>query len=320
MPAYKKKPQGIGAKYRQKKAAAKTAYKSANYGVSKTDEKAMMKMAEKIAERTVSKNVETQRSQALVTFKHVNGGTAGPTAGWNLPGLNQWWPTGATNWTFLPSQMMVFNLSSLSQVKGTQSGSISGWRQGNKINVQGLTVSVRGKIQDLAADCKYHLMLVRRKDGTGAGSYTTPTIINAPTAALYKPLESGPYFNANAAASVTNPVPQHLSLLRRNTDAWSFVEKGHAVKQVLASPTGNRFVTEDGTATSESGMIGSLDFDLYHSFNTVWDFTTNTQMQAGVAPVLKGGDYYLFFWREGPGDVQAETAFNLYMELAYKDA
>jgi len=313
-------PAGTNAKLRAAVDAKKKAKLAANYGFNKSDERAMMKMAEKIAEKTVSKNVETQRSHCLVTLKPVNGSTAGPTSGFNLPALNQYWGTAGAASTFLGSQMLVFNLSALSQVKGTQSGSISGWRQGNRINVQGLTVRAVGRIQDLSADCKYHLMLVRRKDGTGAGSYTTPTIINAPTASLYKPLESGPYYSSNTVANVTNPVPAHISLMRRNTDAWSFVEKGHMTKSISAMPTGNRYLAEDGPSGTETGMSAMLEMDMYHSFNTAWDFTSNTQMQAGVAPVLKGGDYYLFFWREGPPDLQAEPLINILLELSYKDA
>lgn len=292
-------------------------------GGGSVDWNAVAKLADAAVAKNIGRTIETQRSSAMVVLADVDRATPASTAGWSLPGLNQVWVPLATAGAYRQDrsldQLMVFNLSSLSQVKGAQGGSISGWRQGNKINMLGVSFNLRGKIAEISSDCEYHMMLVRRKDGAGAGKYLTPSLVSAQTAQLFKPMDSGPYFNVSSVDTAV-PVEAHLSMTRRNTDAWSFVEKGHVSKKLFASPTGNRnYVNGAGVsdASGETGMTGMLSLDMYHSFNTVWDFTSSVSTED---PVLKGGDYYVFLWREGPSDLQAHTQMALHIDFSFKDA
>lgn len=317
----KSKPKGIGATAKGKKT-------SKGYGGKSIDWEAAMKLADAAAAKQINKTIETQYSQAMttLTYSSAGGATAPPTSGYsgfNLVGLNQNWSANnvaavvaTSNTAATPAytsytplnvynQMMVFNLSALSQVKGAQSGSISGWRQGYKINALALTINLTGEIDFLSSDCEYHMMLVRRKDGSNAGNYQTPQLVTSDTMSLYKPITDGPFGTTSYGNSPNVPDPFYLSLMRRNTDAWSFVEKGHTSKKLYASPQGN--------ASSMSSMV---NLSLYHSIGSAWDFTSQT---AGVAPVLKGGDYYLMVWREGATDTAMEQKFRVYTQLSYKD-
>lgn len=85
MPAAKKTKaknagmKGIGAKAKAKKTAA-------NYGMTKMDEKAMIRIAEKMAEKQINKNIETQYSQACVRMRAIDTSTS--MLGWDMAGLN----------------------------------------------------------------------------------------------------------------------------------------------------------------------------------------------------------------------------------------
>lgn len=304
----KSKPRGIGATARAKKS-------SKGYGSKGIDWEAAMKLADAAAAKMVNKTIETQYSQALIRMLH-SGALSPPSSafsGFTMAGLNQIWNQGSGGVTIPAAaynRMLMWNLSALSQVKPQSAGSISGWRQGNKINALALTFNLVGAIDDLSADCDYHIMVVRRKDGGGTGSvYQTPFLTNSDLPSLYKPITDGP-FAGNYGDSTTTPVSHYLSMMRRNTDAWSFVEKGHTSKHFYASPQGN-------LSGSSITMNAEVNMSLYIPLGATWDFVSATP---GESPVLKGGDYYVFVWREGPADTQMEQSLNLYVHLAFKDA
>lgn len=284
------------------------------YSAKGIDWDTVTKLADAAVQKNIGRSIETQKSEGLIKLNYRTVASQNNFTGFDLVALNQNW-TSATDSTgkaiYNPvavyNQMLVFNLSALSQVKGTQGGSISGWRQGNKINAMNLTLSLKGGVHDISADCEYHILLARRKDGAHAGDYQQPTIVTSDQMNLFKPLADGPFATTNYGYSSAVPNVQYLSMLSRNTDVWSFTEKGHVSKKILAAPQG-------GTITTNS----AVDLTLFHSFSSstgLWDFTTNT----ATNPVLKGGDYYAFVWREGAVDTQMEQFLSLYFKLSYKD-
>lgn len=312
MPAAKKTKaknagmKGIGARAKAKKPTK-------GYGSKSIDWDAAMKLADAAAAKMVNKTIETQYSQALISMEYSKLASPpdGFSSGFKMAGLNQAWiPSQTTAGVYSLgakyNQMLMWNLSALSQVKTQSAGSISGWRQGNKINALSLTFNLIGSIDELSADCDLHILVARRKDGDGAGSiYQTPGILTSEVPALYKPITDGPYAG-NYGDSALVPSAHHLSMMRRNTDAWSFVEKGHTCKHFYASPSG-----------SNLNMNAQVNMSLYLSLGNTWDFVSSTP---GVAPQLKGGDYYVFVWREGPEDSEMEQRLKLYTHLAFKDA
>lgn len=329
MPAPKRKATGLAADYRKQKTARTTkkyggtGKKYANkYGGSDALDLAMMKLADAAVLKNIGKSIETQKSEAVIKMQHQGKPSPDFYSGFNLVGLNQNWDQ-AFNTDGTPAkdaagnfvynevqsydQMLAFNLSAMSQVKGTQGGSISGWRQGHKINALSFTITLCGEIEDISGDSEYHLLLARRKDGARAGDYQNPTIVTADTMNLFKQLSDGPFATSNYGDTSSTPSRHYLSMMSRNTDAWSFVEKGHMTRKVTASPQGNGITAN-----------ASVNMTMYHSFGpggTVWDFTSQT----ATTPVLKNGDYYVFVWREGASDTQMEQNLKLYIKLSYKD-
>lgn len=278
----------------------------------------MRKLADAAVTKNINKTVETQWSEALAVMKYRSDPSPQLFTGWDLVSLNQNWSTIPASTTAagvaVPAsyekfvayhQMLVFNLSSLSQVKGQQAGSVSGWRQGYGINALALTISLTGEIQDIQGDCEYHIMIARRRDGIEAGAFMTPNLVTSDTMGLFKSLTDGPWGPSSRGYSSAVPDDQYLSLMRRNTDAWTFPDKGHMSKKIFASPAANNLSSN-----------ASVDMKMYFPINTGWTFTS----AAAVNPVLKGGDYYVFVWREGATDDMMEQNLRLYTKLTYKDA
>ena len=271
------------------------------YKHDKSMDSAMIAAAVKAeAAKAVSRSIETQYSQCMIRLANTTG-TALPPGGVNsfsMIGLNQAFVSNA--FTFKPNQMMCFNLSALSQVRSGATTNISGYRVGNKVNVNRLTVNVVGAVGNLVADCTYHTMLVRRKDGAGASNYLTPALVGSDQTELYKPLTDGPLAGSSVMDSSQVPDTSHLSMTRRNTDAWSFVSGGHSY-QSLKVPF--------------SGWVCDVNFGLSHEFNDTWDFTSPNP---GINPVLKNGDYFLYVWREGNPDSGASN-LDIYLNLSFKE-
>lgn len=330
MPAYapyKKKtggakPKGIGATARAKKATVD------EYGYKASSSKAMISAAVKAeTARLVAKNIETQHSYCLIQMNHVypSGGSAVASApsgatttqlanersGFVMVGLNDTFTSSSVGYQQTQyNSMLMFNLSALSQVRQSSSSAVTGFRQGNKITSPAISVTINGGVAGVAARCKYYAMIARRKDGAGAGSvYQTPQIVTSDLPVLFKPMNEGPLATTNTGYSTNVPVQTFLSTMRRNTDAWAFVQ------DAMTSQVVNAF-SGPGTVVDLGDFAEKIEMSIYHRFAETWDFTTQT---AGVAPVLRGGDYYLFVWREGPADVNAISNLNVQLSLSFKD-
>ena len=323
MPAKRKGTSGSSSsrvkkpKTSDKYGAGKKKY-SSKTSSSSSMEAVMRKLADAAVTKNINKTVETQWSEAMTVMKYRKQPSPTLFTGFDLVSLNQ-------NWTAIPAsvnsagvavpatyenlmvyhQMLVFNLSSLSQVKGQQAGSVSGWRQGYSINALALTISLTGEIQEIQGDCEIHIMVARRKDGIEAGGYLQPQLVNSDDMGLFKQLTDGPWGGFSHGFSAAVPDDQYISLMRRNTDAWTFPDKGHMSKKIFSSPSASSLTSN-----------ASVDMKMYFPLNTAWTFTS----AAAVNPVLKGGDYYVFVWREGATDEQMEQNLRLYTKLTYKDA
>lgn len=322
MPAVKAKKgkntgmKGIGAKYKAKKTAA-------NYGVTKADEKAMMRLAEKIAEKQINKNIETQYSQAM--FRMLANDDITTTAGWTLQGLN--WRAAEANEPrkLLLNSAVIFNLGYLSAVGASVQ---PGYRQGQRINAKHLSFTVTGTLPQLTADCSYHWRVVRRKnDAAGNLAYAVPTITTMDVIGLFKsatdgPLNSAITYPSNLAASSTAPIPGHVSAMRQNTDQWTFVSGAHGYVNIKAG----------SLDPDPSDQKHTYDFcqKMYVPLEQEWDFVTKNGSD------IKGGNYFFVMWREGAQDYTAASQaaspavgtvtnpklvqhISVWMELAFKD-
>lgn len=318
MPAAKKTKaknagmKGIGAKAKAKKTAS-------NYGVSKMDEKAMIRIAEKMAEKQINRNIETQYSQALVRMTAIDSVTS--TTGWDLHGLN--WASAATSGGAGRGQIlnaaMIFNLGYLSQ---TGQSNLPGYRNGQRINAKALAITVEATLPQVSTDCTYHWRIVRRRnDSANNSAYATPTIVSMDTVGLFKPTTDGPLASTitypGYGQSVTSPIPGHVSSMRQNTDAWTFCTGGHGYHIVEGMPL-------DGTNPPQR-RTATFCKKLYFPLDQEWDFVVPNGKD------IKGGNYFIVLWREGSidystvalwSDTTATTqheSINVFMELSFKD-
>jgi hypothetical protein len=139
---YKKKKPDWAGKPKGISSVAKAAkYTKANYGVSKVDEKAMMRLAKQMAEREVNKNIETQYSMAMVRMIADDAITA--STGWALKGLNYRAPEAGQPRKLALNNALIFNLGYLSQVG---SSTLPGYRQGQRTYSGGLGASISSTI------------------------------------------------------------------------------------------------------------------------------------------------------------------------------
>ena len=324
MPAAKKswkgKPKGIGA-------VAKAKYSKANYGVSKADEKAMMRLAASIAEKQISKNIETQYSQAMVRMVANDDAAYQASTGWLLRGLNY----RASEGDDVPRKIslntaMIFNLGYLSQPGASVQ---PGYRQGQRINAKGLSFTVTGTLPQLSSDCSYHWRVVRRKnDMAGNVAYAQPTITTMDVIGLFKPATDGPLASSilypselDNSSNLNTPIPGHASAMRQNTDQWTFVKDAHGWVNIKAQ----------SIDPGPSDQKHTFDFcqKMYVPLDQEWDFVTRNGCD------IKGGNYFFVMWREGSQDLVAASQFALpkndvenpalmqhisvWMELSFKD-
>lgn len=312
---------GIGSKARNNKTYG---------GIKSSDwDSALAQAVSSNVAKQIGKSIETQYSQAQIQMSYqiptVAAPIANPLNSWAMVGLNQNFipitaPAGATNagqiTGYTPNpvwhQMLWFNLSTLSQVRSSSSNGYSGYRQGFKINPSYLKVRLTGWVSEMGSDAVYHLMIARRKDGAGAGLVQTPAIVYGDVTGLYKPITDGPCAVLGAGDSATVADYHYISKMRRNQDAWSFPEGCH--KKLVV--TQNESAELPGI-TNTTAQATNVDIELYKSLSGSWDFTSQNSSDK---PVLKGGDYYAFVWREGPTDTSMQQYLKVYMELAFKDA
>lgn len=278
----------------------------------------MIRMAEKIAEKQINKNIETQYSQALVRMTAQDAVTA--STGWALRGLN--WQAAASGSTTRALNLvgtMIFNLGYLSQ----NGASVQpGYRQGQRINAKSLSFTVSATLPQITTDCTYHWRVVRRKnDAAGNAAYAVPTLTTMDVVGLFKPTTDGPLSSSITYTGYeqtnTTPIPQYVSAMRQNVDQWTFVQGAHGYQTIKAAPL------DPGAAD----QVRTVCFcqKMYVPLEQEWDFVT----RAGCD--IKGGNYFFVMWREGGQDFapanlwsQSNAAaplenINVFMELAFKD-
>jgi hypothetical protein len=216
--------------------------------------------------------------------------------GLNLTPLNKDVNSVTKALAFNTARVMAFNLSSMIQVRPTTStGAATGWRNGYKVHLLSIRVDVRGAIKNPQVDCKYHLWVCRKKDGIRP-DYHTPTMLLTPGTDLFRVNTGGPF--STDALNAAYP-----TLDKKNTESWSWPEGMKDEKSV--------------SMAAEDGGIRGLHLGFYKKFDTVWEFNTD---RPSADNALKDGDYTLFFFREGPADMQAiDSALNIDIDIAFKD-
>jgi hypothetical protein len=247
------------------------------------------KLVKAATERALSKNIETQHSYARI---HMSGALDFTNTGIEMSSLNV-----SKDLKFTNQNMLAFNLSSMIQVRGsTTSGAAYGWRQGNKVNVESISVDVRGSVSNPNVDCKYYVWVCRRKDGITTG-FNTPGIVPIGDPDLWKRKNSGPF--SVDYQSITWPTTD-----KKNTESWSWPEGMQDSKTITQVP--------------DDQGVRSVIMGFYKKIAHVWEFNSD---QPGAAPALKEGDYCLFLFREGQEENNPPTDnFYVNIDIAFKDA
>jgi hypothetical protein len=282
------------------------------HNMGKVDWNEVAKIADKVAKKEINKNIETQYSQMMVTMTHTAEHKA--VQGFDLGGLN----FDQANLKFKPDQAMIFNMCYLSQ---PGSSLMPGYRLGQRINAKYFKITLTANLPQVSADCTYHMRIVRRKsDRTGQSSYGQPTIANISNLELFKANTDGPLAAGSSygnGATAQTPFPYFASAMRPNTEAWTFVQKGHVQKYVKGMPI--------DIDTNDDKYVASFCETLYFPLEEEWEFVNRTGSD------IKGGNYFLILWREGGPDFVQYTAspvvtealgqvqLKVSCELAFKD-
>ena len=227
-------------------------------------------------------------------------------------------------------ECFAFNMCYLSQ---TGPLTQPGWRQGQKIMAKSLTIGIDINEVLTAVDHTYHWAVVRRKnDAVNSSMYTKPTITDLGTMGLFKQLTDGPFGASGVpayipstsnqlAGTATIPILMNPSMMRHNTDQWTFVKDGQGLIRSPAMPIG----VVDMAGTPDAVISHHFSKKVYMDLNNEWDFVTRGGSD------IKGGGYIFVMWREGGPDLMAATAassavsslggnnINLFFELAFKD-
>lgn len=297
---------------------AKKSTKDAYGYTSKNDSSMLKALVAAESQRQINKSIETQHSYALVNLNYFtpNVSTGTPSmSGFSMIALNQTYvaASGSTAATITPNwnNMMVFNLSALCQIRTGTTPAVTGYRVGNKVNAGGLTVQVNGGVLGPASDCVYYAMIARRKDGALVGQATTPSLVTSNNTNLWKSQNEGPLAAMNVGSSVDCPVPNYASTMRRNYDSWTFTQ-GAMTSSILKVPNAG-----PGSAVDNTDYTAKVEMKLYHAFNEVWDYTSQT---SNSTLTIKGGDYFFYLWREGPVDSMGQSNLNVQFTLSFKDA
>jgi hypothetical protein len=246
------------------------------------------KLVKAATERALSKNIETQHSYARIIME---GALSYTNSGLNMSSLNL-----SSKLGFTQNQLLAFNLSSMIQVRGsTTSGAAYGWRQGNKVNLESITVDVRGSVYNPNVDCKYHVWVCRKKDGVTV-QYHNPGLVGLGDPGLWKTKTSGPF----AVNDFSNFFP---TTDRKNTESWSWPEGMHDSKGIVQVPDANG--------------VRTLNMGFYKKIGHVWEFNTDGPT---ASPALKDGDYVLFVFREGEEEqAPPHDTITVNIDIAFKD-
>lgn len=263
----------------------------------------LTKLVKAATERAMAKTIETQHSNARFSLEDRTVVVQNPQTG--LPSNELVYrPSGIqmsalnmdSNLEFKGRQIFAFNLSALSQVRGsTTSGAASGWRQGYKINVQSISVDVRIALTTPNVDCRYLLWVVRKKDGIRT-NFHTPQLVDIDESQLFRKKYGGPF-------SVDEFDMEYPTTDKKNTEVWSWPEGMRDEKSVSAAP--------------RTGVSKTINLGFYKRLDSVWEFSTDNP---GSAPALKDGDYNMFLIREGPVESSPKSKIDINIDLAFKDS
>ena len=294
---YKKKPQGIGAKYR----AAK---KRRNYGATPSFNKALVAAVKKVE----AKSHETFYTDFGINFNSMTnqaGGTFTPGGFQSIVGA-----TGNTANAVFGNPSMVHVISLSAQVQTSSTG-VAGYRRGQFINPLGFQWWWRGFLQNMTNQHTFHFVIARYKGTqsslTGGGAY--PVMMSMSQTALF---ETGSFGPNSSAFNAQNQ--EYQSGSRFNRDAWDI--KTHRTFRVNPPPQ-----LEIGNPALV--YRAPIKFDGYYKFKEAqWDYVANN------GNVIKGGEYYMLTWQESSEPAQSTASgapvpwvfMQLNMEMSFKDA
>jgi len=297
MPA-KKKPQGIGAKYR----AAK---KARNYGATASFNKALVAAVKKVE----NKSHETMYSNFGITW---NSAIAQSSGGFQVGGFQATAGASASspaNVFGSPNQIHLISIPAQCQ---TGNGGQNGYRRGQHVQPLGIQFWFRGWLQNMTNSHDFHIVLARWKSTTtsivsGNTAGSLPLVSTHAGLSLFEQGVFGP--NSSGFLASNSAIAECNSASRFNRDAWDV--KMH-----------KRWTTPAPAQRECSNMNvyrQSVKCDGYYKFKeNDWDYITNT----GTS--IKGGDYFMLFWQESqePSSNVAPAAMLLQcnMELSFKDA
>lgn len=312
MPPKRKAPKGILANYRAKKAKTKSGRDK--YGAKGIDWDLAIKVADAAAKKSAIRVQETLYSQSG-WFMQTDKSTFVQT-GFNLSGLNQSAAFSLSNPSSradATNQCFVFPVSPLSQL-GNQG--TPGYRAGQKILAHSLSVGIFHEQMLPTVTATYHVALLRNVSQTRTGTgYATPGITQTNALDLFVTLNQGPLASAGGPSGVL-PDGDWSSIMRWNRADWRVCkhETWTMTRQLDGAniKEGNDPTAANGTVARAVGKCHKM----YYSFkDQVWDYAS-----PGAINNIKGGDYYVVIWREGPGDsyIGRET-LNGVVELAFKD-
>jgi hypothetical protein len=260
------------------------------------------KLVKAATEKALSRNIETQHSYARFELadRHVDAiqqdGTTKTITSYTADGVSLSPLNMGEDLQFHGTNVLAFNLSALSQVRGsTSSGAASGWRNGYKIHAMSLSIDVRIVMPNPSVDAKWYLWVCRKKDGIRT-DYHTPGIDQIEATQLFRKKNGGPFGNAALE-------PEFFTLSKKNTEVWSWPEGMRDEKSITAVTRAN------------TGRV--LNMHINKKLDTVWEFSSDV---ASATPALKDGDYNMFLFREGPDDpTSLKTHIVVSMDLAFKD-
>lgn len=271
---------------------AKVVSKGKTPGTGKADHSKAIRAA---VDKALSKTIETQHSYIDILMHHQ---TPLKGTGLDLSSLNVRNVRDANNQiqeAFDNNSCMAYNLSNMMQVRSASSVTASGWRAGFKTNVLSIRVDVRGTVGQVSAECKYHALIARKKDGVRP-TWHTPTLTTLDDSQLWRKNYSGPYGHSYFHYDFP-------TLDKKNTEVWSFPTGCHVEKSV--SPV------------TLSGASRTFQLSMYKEIKDVWEFNTDLPK---ADPTVKDGDYCLFIFREGPDDYDARDAsIRVTIDIAFKD-